>query len=207
MKPPRTIVFDFGNVIGFFDHRRATRRISEHTGISEAILLARVMDPILEDEYEKGAITSAEFLRRVKKSVDITLADELLGDAYSDIFSANEPVCALVPRLKGRYRLVLGSNTTELHSNRFRTQFADTLSHFDVLVLSHEIGVRKPNRGFFDHCQKVANCSAGECLFIDDLVANVDGAKACGWQGIVYRSGDDLHQQLRALNVELSDPA
>ena len=99
----------------------------------------------------------------------------------------------------------MGSNTNELHARQFLEQFADRLQHFDALVLSHKIGVRKPKAGFFEHCIRLAECAPAECLFIDDLAANVAGARACGWQGIVYTSFPDLRQQLMALGIEGQD--
>jgi FMN phosphatase YigB (HAD superfamily) len=106
-----------------------------------------------------------------------------------------------VPRLRPRYRLLLGSNTNELHARQFRRQFADTLRHFDALVLSHEIGVRKPAAAFFQHCTSLAGCAQEQCLFIDDSPANVEGARACGWQGLVYAGADDLKRRLQELGV------
>ena len=41
-------------------------------------------------------------------------------------------------------RLLLLSNTNEMHSRQFLAQFADTLAHFDHVVLSHQVGVRTP---------------------------------------------------------------
>jgi FMN phosphatase YigB (HAD superfamily) len=41
-------------------------------------------------------------------------------------------------------------------------------------------------------------------LFIDDLLANVAGARACGWQGIVYRRGADLARELAELGVDVN---
>lgn len=113
-------------------------------------------------------------------------------------------MCELVPQLRGRYRLLLGSNTTELHSRRFRQQFADVLSHLDALVLSYEIGARKPKAAFFEHCRRVAGCAPQECLFIDDLEANIAGARACGLQGIVYRSNANLREHLTRLGIVLN---
>src|SRR5207244_2214206 len=98
--------------------------------------------------------------------------------AFGDIFWPNDEVCALVPRLKERYRLLLGSNTTELHARRFRQQFADILGHLDALVLSYEVGARKPKAAFFEHCQRQAGCESHQCLFIDDLSANIEGARS-----------------------------
>jgi putative hydrolase of the HAD superfamily len=200
-----TIVFDFGNVIGFFDHRRAARKLAAHSGVPEQAFIPLLYNPELEEAYESGRMSSAEFLQRVRQATGVDCSDELLGSAYSDIFWPNDAVCSLVPRLRTGYRLLLGSNTTELHAQRFRDEFWETLQHFDHLVLSFEIGVRKPRAGFFEHCQRHAGVQAAECLFIDDLTANVDGARACGWHGIVYRDPADLRGCLTNLGVTIAE--
>ena len=46
-----------------------------------------------------------------------------------------------------------------------------------------------------------AGCPAAECVFIDDLPANIEGAKRCGWQGIVYTDFADLKRRLAELGV------
>ena len=192
----QTIVFDFGNVIGFFDHGRALERLREHSALTLEGMRAFLYGGRLEDDYESNRISSEEFLRLVREGCRLRCSEEVLAAAYGDIFSPNPDVCDLLPRLKPRFRLLLGSNTTELHARQFRRQFADDLKHFDAQVLSCEIGTRKPGSAFFEHCQRLANCAPQECLFIDDLHANVAGARACGWQGIVYATGDDLRKQL-----------
>ena len=58
----RAILFDFGNVIGFFDHRRATRRLVAQTDLTEAELFVRLYDSELEDAFEAGRLDAAGFL-------------------------------------------------------------------------------------------------------------------------------------------------
>lgn len=197
----KAIVFDFGNVLGFFDHRRAASRLVEHLRAPEHVIHERLLDAEVEDAYESGQLHSTQFLQLFRDAFGVGCSDEVLADAYSDIFWPNAEVCALVSRLKGRYRLLLGSNTTELHARRFQREFADTLQHFDSLVLSYQIQVRKPKAAFFEHCLQQAGCLPKECLFIDDLPANVAGARACGWQGIVYRGFDELCSELTKLGI------
>jgi putative hydrolase of the HAD superfamily len=175
-----------------------------HTDLTAEAMRAAVYAGDLEDAYESGRISSAEFLRRVRALWQLRCDEDFLAAAFVDIFWPNEAVCALIPRLKPRYKLLLGSNTNELHARHFRRQFADTLRHFDALVLSHEIKARKPAAAFFAHCQRLAGCSPKQCLFIDDLPANVAGARACGWHGIVYTGENELHRQLAALGVRLA---
>lgn len=192
------IVFDFGNVVGFFDHRRTTQRLLAHSELAADTLHGQLFGGALEDDYESGRLTTPEFLARVREVCRLCCPPETVAAAWADIFWPNEEVAALLPLLKPRYRLLLGSNTNDLHARHFLRQFADTLRHFDHVVLSHQVGARKPKPAFFHHCQRLAGCPAEACLFIDDLPANVAGARACGWDGIVYSNGDALRQELQA---------
>ena len=203
MNTIKTIIFDFGNVVGFFDHRRAVDRLIGHAAMSADEMYALLRDDDLEDAVESGRMKSGEFLRRFRELSGLRCDLEFLASALADIFHANEEVCSLLPRLKPKYRILLGSNTNEVHARHFRVQFADSLRHFDHLVLSYEIGARKPHRAFFENCQKLAECQPGECLFIDDLMPNITGARSFGWNTIQYQPGNGLARELRALGVAI----
>ncbi len=199
----KAIVFDFGNVVAFFDHRLTTNRLAAHAGIAADAIHAYLFGGTLEDEYESGGLSTEEFLKQVRKTCLLSCPDEFIAVAWGDIFWPNHEVCALLPGLKQQnYRLLLASNTNELHARQFRPQFARQLAYFDALVLSHDIGIRKPQAAFFEHCRRLAGCAPEECVFIDDLPANVAGARACGWHGIVYTGIADLRVQLAALGIE-----
>jgi glucose-1-phosphatase len=197
----KTVIFDFGNVVGFFDHGRTLARVAPYTDLSTAEMIARVFDGTLEDELETGLIDTPEFLRRVHRLWDLRCDLDFLEASIADIFTPNPEVCGLIPLLRSRYRVLLGSNTNEVHATQFRRQFADVLSHFDALVLSYEIRHRKPHAGFFEHCQRLADAAPRDIVFIDDLHANVDAARAHGWHGIVYRPGANLAATLGRLGV------
>src|SRR5262249_22951780 len=121
----KTIIFDFGNVIGFFDYSRTTGRLARETGHPPAFWHRFLYDDSLGEAYESGEIDSTEFMRRVRASCGVDLPEALFAEAFSDIFTPNADICNLVPQLKGRYRLLVGSNTCELHARHFRRQFAD----------------------------------------------------------------------------------
>jgi putative hydrolase of the HAD superfamily len=199
--PIKAIVFDFGNVVGYFDHLRTSRRLAEHSELPVDVIHAHLFGGQLGDDYESGRLATSDFIRRVREVCQLRCSDELVAAAWADIFWPNPEVCALLPQLKPSYRLLLGSNTNELHAQQFCRQFRDVFRHFDALVLSHEVGACKPNAAFFHHCQRRAGCPAGECLFIDDVSVNVAGALACGLHGIVYREMADLRKQLGTLGV------
>jgi glucose-1-phosphatase len=201
----KAIIFDFGNVVGFFDHRRAARRLAEYGGLDPEAVYRLVFGGALEDDYESGRFTTAEYLQRLRKLCNVHCSDADLNLACADIFWPNDDVCGLLPHLKGRYRLILGSNTNELHATHFLKQFAAPLGYFDALVMSHQIGVRKPRREFFEHCLRLAECAPSECVFIDDIATNVAGARECGLHGIVYTDIGDLQRCLIDLGIEAAD--
>jgi HAD superfamily hydrolase (TIGR01549 family) len=202
----KTIFFDFGNVIGFFSHRVVSERLAALAGIPVDQVHGQLWHNQLEDDYESGRISTRTVLEHVRSRCrQLRCSDQELSAAFADMFWPNPEVCALVPRLKPRYRLVLASNTNELHSKQFRRQFADVLAHFDHLVLSHEVGTRKPEMDFYRHCQQHAHAQPHECLFIDDMPANIAAARAHGWHAILYQPNDDLHGQLsRILGIPTS---
>jgi putative hydrolase of the HAD superfamily len=197
----RTIILDFGNVVGFFDHSLTLRRLAPHTDLSAAEMMERVYNAAFEDEVEKGLVDPPTILRRVHGLWNLRCDLDFLERSIADIFTPNPEVCGLIPRLASRYRVLLGSNTNDIHACQFRRQFADVLGHFHSLVLSCEIGHRKPHTGFYEHCERLAEAAPSEIVFIDDLVPNIEAARRHGWHGIVYRPGDGLVEQLQGLGV------
>jgi putative hydrolase of the HAD superfamily len=193
---PRAIVFDFGNVVGYFSHRRAAERLAPQSRLSTDEFQRRVFGSLLEDRYERGIISTAEFRDAVRHETGLECGDDFFDESYADIFWHNRPVCALLPELTRRHRLLLLSNTNELHAGKFLTQFAEELRCFRTVLLSHEVGARKPEREVFERATQLANCRPEEVLFFDDIEANVAGARDFGWNGVVFTSADDVRRAL-----------
>lgn len=201
------LIFDFGNVLAFFDYTRACDRLGPRVGLSGADFLLRLRErgltPLLQD-YERGSISSLEFSESVSALAGLDIPHHEFATAWADIFGLNEPVAALVRELRSQgYTLVLGSNTNDLHAVQFRRQFADTLAHFHELVLSYEVGLIKPSAEFYHACASAAKAAPGDCVFIDDMPENIDGARAAGLMGVHYQGVPNLLEELDALGVEL----
>lgn len=199
----KTVIFDFGNVLAFFDHQRAVAELARFTALPPAELTLQLYGSPIEDSYERGRLPTAEYVRLAKHNGRLSCTDDEFLAAFQDIFWRNAEVCDLIPKLKPRYRLVLASNTNDAHFRRFTAQFSDVLAHFDHLCTSHVGGRRKPEREYFAYCQPFTEAAPGECVFVDDLPGNVEAAEAFGWRGVVYRPGDDLAGKLRAAGVQI----
>jgi putative hydrolase of the HAD superfamily len=200
----KTIFFDFGNVLAFFDHRRATRRFARRSDFSEAEIFAAIYGGRLEDDFEAGRIGGDAFVRAATELICYRGSADEFAREFADIFTPNEDVVALVPRLRAQgHRLVLASNTNALHYDFFRRQYADVLRHFHALGVSFEAGARKPFPEFYAHCQRLAGCTAGEALFIDDIRLNVEGARAFGWDAVQYTTFPELVAALRERGIDV----
>lgn len=201
--PIKTVIFDFGNVVAFFDHSRAVARLAGYTGFPPVEVALKLYGSHIEDAYERGAIDTAEYIREAKLNAQLDCTDEQFLAAFVAIFWRNLEVCDLIPLLKPKYRVVLASNTTRAHFDAYTKQFADVLAHFDHLGTSFEARARKPEPEFCTHIQQHTLCEPHECVFIDDLPTNIEAAERFGWNGIVYRPDGTLADKLRALGVEI----
>ena len=199
----KTIYFDFGNVVGFFDHGRAIREFARFTDMDPIELGLTLYGGPLEDDYECGKLTTAEYVRTAILNARLTCTPEQFLEHFDKIFWANPEVFDLIPRLKPRYRIVLASNTNDAHFRRYTQQFAEVLKHFEYLVASHQIGSRKPHAEFFDRAKHHAESEPHECLFVDDLPVNIEAANRAGFTGIVYTPDGKLVEKLRAEGVEI----
>ena len=133
----RTIFFDFGNVIAFFDHARAIRQLLPYTDRTADQLRQLIYYNDLDIRYERGEVTTEEVFAVAQEVAGLRCTFDQFVTAFCDIFWSNPPMDDLIPRLKrAGFRLVLASNTNAAHYERYREQFRDTLSHFDAIVVS-----------------------------------------------------------------------
>ena len=103
----------------------------------------------------------------------------------------------LIKLLSQQYKVLLLSNTNEVHFKSFEAQFnlvAGVGIHeiFHKAYLSHEIGRRKPNKSTFEFILNDAKADAEETLFIDDTTIHVEGAESAGIRAYLLSSGEDI---------------
>lgn len=194
------IIFDLGKVILDFDHRNITRRLAERSRISEE----RVHDVIFggdrERSYDRGKISSRDFYRDVVESLGIDVPFQEFKDIWTRIFTSNDDVCNVIRMLKKRYKLLLLSNTNEMHFDYVSGIF-EILRTFDDYVLSYRVGERKPHPKIYLTALQKAGCPVGACIYIDDMEPYVVAARQLGMQAIVFRDAQQLQRELSALDI------
>lgn len=89
------------------------------------------------------------------------------------------------------------SNTIALHWERLSSKRDyPTLHSFDHLFASHLIGHAKPRKNAFSFVASALGVRMSECLLVDDTPINVDGARAAGWQAILFAGANNLQRSL-----------
>ena len=70
------------------------------------------------------------------------------------------------------------------------------VKRFDGLLVSAEEKLLKPDAAIYHRFCEKFDVRPEECFFVDDLPENIEGARACGWQGHVFDGNVD---KLRAV--------
>lgn len=189
-------IFDIGNVLLRFDFAPAIAHLSAHAEIDPATGLAEVER--LKIPYERGDTDTATFLRQMRDLLGYHGAEEDLIRCYQEIFWANEPMHHLVEALAPHYPLFLLSNTSQLHLDYVESTYP-VFGHFRAGIYSHLAGCAKPEPLIYEKAIETFGIDPAATLFIDDLVPNIEAARASGLQAIHYDPLDHaaLLQELR----------
>src|ERR671915_155009 len=115
--------------------------------------------------------------------------------------------CSATSPRRSRWRARRQGIRTGLLSNSMGTARYDRASFpelFDGVVISGEVGLHKPQPEIFLLGAERAGVEPEECVFVDDLRQNCEGAEAVGMTAILHRGADRTLPELeRLLGVEL----
>ena len=70
---------------------------------------------------------------------------------------------------------------------------------FDALVISGDVGIRKPDPAIFALAAERLKVQPADCVFIDDLDRNIEAAEEAGMVGILHRKADTTIPRLAEL--------
>jgi putative hydrolase of the HAD superfamily len=198
----KTIIFDLGKVIVPFDFNRSYDRMAPLCNLTREQMRERLWGCDLVHRYETGQIESREFVQKVGDLLGFDPDYEQFCDMFTSIFLPETLVPdTFVEALGERHRLVLLSNTNEIHFNMIEGTYP-ILRHFDAYVLSHRVGATKPSPKIYEEAIRQAQCRPEECFFTDDIPAYIEGAKAAGIDAVQFENHEQIARELRARGVE-----
>lgn len=159
-----------------------------------AIMRPWVMEAYGEDgganpvhALERGECTPSEFeqvlaAQMVCRDGSPVAAQGLLTRMFAH-GTLSVPMCEAMPALRA------GGLLTGLLSNSWLLDDYprdDFPAMFDAVVISGEVGMRKPEERIFRHAAGLLGVDPSECVFIDDLAANIAAAEAIGMTGVLH---------------------
>jgi len=188
----KVIVFDLGDVLLKVDSQRLIDNLNNiEPGLGERFHSLYFENYHIHCEYEKNNISQEEFTDKMLSWLNYKISAEEFNNFYSDLFSPIDETINLLPLLKQKYQLVLLSNTNFIHQ-KYGWEKYEFLKYFDKLILSHEVGFRKPEKKIYEAVERFTGSSPFEHFFIDDLFENVEAAKRLGWDAIQYLKNDSF---------------
>jgi putative hydrolase of the HAD superfamily len=205
----KAVISDFGGVLTT-PLMRSFAAFQDHTGIPPEAL-GRAMQAIAERdgahplfELEKGNLTEERFLIELADALvpELGHRPKLHGfrDIYFDALDPNEPMVELMRELKGRgLRMALLTNNVREWEPLWRSMLAvDEI--FELVVDSAFVGMRKPEPEIYElTLERLGDgIAADDCLFVDDVIVNVEAARELGMPAVHFQSNEQAIPEIRA---------
>jgi epoxide hydrolase-like predicted phosphatase len=120
--------------------------------------------------------------------------------AVQQTFKLDQRMIDLVDVLKQKgFKVGLLSNNTRENGDKMRAEGLD--KHFDVFLISSEIGYQKPSKGAFNLLIESLDVLPQEMIYIDDSEGSLTLAGEIGYHPILFTGYEKLKQDLTKLGV------
>jgi putative hydrolase of the HAD superfamily len=193
----KAVCFDVGNVLVEIDIAYAIVRLGPHVDDRLSQKIQALGQWEIYDAFERGHLLEAQFLRELSAHLAVELHHtELVAWWNSSLRKLVDGVEGVVSEIIGRMPVYALTNTNPVHFDYF-TRHMPLFHRFDRVIASFHVGHRKPEAQLFTAAAQLIGQAPEDILFIDDLMTNVDGAKAVGYQAeLCERSSTRLREIL-----------
>jgi epoxide hydrolase-like predicted phosphatase len=114
------------------------------------------------------------------------------------MFAGFEPLPAMIEAVRHAKRVGIA---TALLSNSWGNDYPREgwEEMFDVVVISGEVNMRKPEPEIFRLTARELGLDPSQCVFVDDLMPNIRGAAAVGMVGVHHVTAQQTLGELESL--------
>jgi putative hydrolase of the HAD superfamily len=196
------LLFDLGRVVIDIDFARAFACWAGHARCDPGVFEEQFRRDVSHRRHEVGEIDTREYFAGLKAVFGVDISYEQFIEGWNAIFIGEVPGMAdLLERAARQLPLYAFTNTNPDHELFWSTRYVDILANFKEIFVSSTIRLRKPDAAAFDHVVKAIAVPAERIMFFDDVIENVDGARARGLQAVHVRSTADVADALKALEL------
>ena len=198
----KTIFFDIGGVLIDIHPERTYQYLSDSADV-EVNMVKESFPWDAHDQYERGIMNNEDWFITYKESLPQPCCLKRLDfwNAWKLLLGEEKNTVNILEALNKQYSIWLLSNTNPKHIQDEIEKRYLFPSLVNGAVYSFDVGVRKPEKEIYEIAMQRANTKPQECLFIDDLLENIQAAKQIGIEGIHFRSSEQLKQDLVHLGI------
>lgn len=194
----KAIVFDWGGVLcedpapGFLKQLAVRFQCSKED-------LAPYLSASMDD-FQRGIVSEESFLTNLAEKLNRPVTTKpFWKEALRTVYREQPAVHQMIRSLRAQgYAIGLITNT-EIPAREFHLECG--YDFFDARIFSCEEGLVKPERGIYDLMAKRLRIAINELLLVDDKKENVEGAKAAGAFGILYKNPSQLATELECHGI------
>ncbi len=194
------VFLDLGNVLAFHDDAVLFRRMSDWGGAEPEVIRERMLG--LWDAINRGTLAGDELRRAVCRvaGAEIPMAPDPFFTLWNCHFRINQALLPMVEGLLGKVKVLLLSNTNELHW-RYIKPLIPQFERFHDLVISYELLLAKPDPEIFHVALQCAGVAPEAAVYFDDVPGFVQAACTLGIAGRVFVDAPTFRSQLGELGV------
>ena len=198
----KTIFFDIGGVLIDIHPERTYQYLSDSADV-EVSMVKESFPWDAHDQYERGIMNNEDWFITYKESLPqpCCLKRSDFWNAWKLLLGEEKNTVNILKALNKQYSIWLLSNTNPKHIQDEIEKRYLFPSLVNGAVYSFDVGVRKPEKEIYEIAMQRANANPQECLFIDDLLENIQAAKQIGIEGIHFISSEQLKQELVHLGI------
>ncbi len=194
----RAVYVDMGGVVLRSQTEASRRKWERRLGLTNGWLATVVFDNPVSALATIGQATTDDLWAEVGRQ--LALDEEPLAELRAEFFAGDVfdvELLAFIRALRPRYKTGLISNAwpDARHSTRLYLN-GDT---FDLLVFSGEEGVSKPDPEIYRRALGRLGVVPQEAIFVDDVAANVEGARAVGMTAIQFLNTAQVRAEIEAI--------
>ena len=199
-----TIVFDIGGVLLDIHPERTYQYISDSTDINIDVVKNRFPWDA-HDEYERGNLTNKEWFFAFRDSLPqpCCLKEIDFWKGWSLLLGKEKETVKLLSVLSKSYSTWLLSNTNPKHIQDEIEKKYLFPSLVDGAIYSFDTRYRKPEKNIYSFLLKKSKTQPEQCVFIDDLIENVETARLVGMHAIHFINYNLLLEELKDLGVHI----
>lgn len=198
--PVKAVFFDIGNVLLRFSSREVLKTIAWEVRGCPVKLAKYLWHSDIGERIERGEVGGEELYRLFQKELGYKGTPAQFRLLWCDHFTLDRGSYALLKRTAKSLPTYLLSNTNEMHIDFIRERY-EFPSVVRGAILSHELGLRKPDPAIYRAALKLSGTKPEETVFVDDLKPNVDSAKKLGMIAIRFKGAEDLRRRFETLGI------